>query len=806
MITRCLLLFSTIILLQACGDSDDNFFGGGGEPAPDVFAAEIIWTEYGIPHITADDWGGLGYGFGYAYAQENFCVTMKEYIYANSESARYLGDDGDLDSDFAYKLFNSEEAIDRMIASLPERTIELGEGYVAGLNRYLEETGADGLAEGDEGCRGAEWAKPVTLRGMVALWHKRILLASGDALKNFIVAAEPSATVTAVSPLQRQQMLARLSPQSLARGMDLPEPAQIGSNAYAIGGETTATGTGILFGNPHFPWQGTNRFFMSHLTIPDVYDISGAALHGVPLIMIGFTQNLAWSHTVSTGQRFTFYELTLNPDNPLEYLYDGEMRTIEPLIVSVETLNDEGEVVTAEHTFYMTHFGPMVDLGGVEPLLSGWPNILGTAFAYRDANLDNLRVFDQFLNMAQAADMEEFAAAHEVMGIPWVNTIASDRFGDALYADLSVVPHVSQNKLNNCVQGIVAESLTAANFTTLSGSNILCEWGGDEGAPEGIFGYDSMPKLPTRGYGANANDSYWLSNPRQLLEGFSPIIGGEGIEQSLRTRLTFVQAEERLAGSDGLGPAGFSKESVKQISYGARNLAEELLRVEVVFQCSAVTDWSVYTGNTAAAAEACALLGNWDGRHTIDSTGGHIFYEFWKEARSIPDLWAVPFDAADPVNTPNTLNDGDSGVVDAVLQALASGVDALVDAGIALDQPWGDVQFVEKNGVRIPIHGGSGSMLFSVITSDLVDGEGYSNIVHGNSYMQTVTWDESDCPDADAMLTYSQSTDPASDHYADATELYSQGGWIDMAFCEADIEAAEIRRESISEEVSSAGG
>jgi acyl-homoserine-lactone acylase len=116
-----------------------------------------------------------------------------------------------------------------------------------------------------------------------------------------------------------------------------------------------------------------------------------------------------------------------------------------------------------------------------------------------------------------------------------------------------------------------------------------------------------------------------------------------------------------------------------------------------------------------------------------------------------------------------------------------------------VDAPWGEVQFDEKNGTRYGIHGGSGSMMFSVITSSLVDGEGYANITHGNSYIQAVTWDESDCPDAYAILTYSQSTDPANPHYADATGLYSSGNWIDMPFCEAARDAQEIGRTTLEE-------
>jgi acyl-homoserine-lactone acylase len=288
-----------------------------------------------------------------------------------------------------------------------------------------------------------------------------------------------------------------------------------------------------------------------------------------------------------------------------------------------------------------------------------------------------------------------------------------------------------------------------------------------------------------------------------LLTGFSPLIGNEEIEQSIRTRLTFVQAEQRLAASDDLGADGnFTVEQVKQISYSARNHAAELVLDDLVTLCSGVSDWSSYATGAASVleiAEACTLLGEWDGRHTLDSVGGHIFTEFWRIARQRDDLWQVPFSSADPVNTPNTLNVSNSIAAEALRQALADGVSVLLAAGIALDQPWGDVSFDEKNGERIPIHGGSSGMLFSVITSDLIPNKGYADIEHGNSYMQAVTWDETDCPDVSAMLTYSQSTDPASAHYADATKLYSESGWIDMAYCQTDIEAAELRRQSISQ-------
>ena len=102
-----------------------------------------------------------------------------------------------------------------------------------------------------------------------------------------------------------------------------------GSNAYGLGREATRSGHGMVLGNPHFPWQGSQRFYQSHLTIPGKLDVAGASLFGVPLVLIGHTRTLAWSHTVSTARRFTPYEVQLVPGDPTAYMYDGEVRRDE---------------------------------------------------------------------------------------------------------------------------------------------------------------------------------------------------------------------------------------------------------------------------------------------------------------------------------------------------------------------------------------------------------------------------------------------------------------------------------------------
>ena len=151
-------------------------------------------------------------------------------------------------------------------------------------------------------------------------------------------------------------------------------------------------------------------------------------------------------------------------------------------------------------------------------------------------------------------------------------------------------------------------------------------------------------------------------------------------------------------------------------------------------------------------------------------------------------LYAVPFDAADPVNTPRGLNTGNASVQARVMGELAYTVNCFNENGIPLDRPWGQVQFDTRNDERIPVHGGSGvSGVYNAITpSALVPGVGNTPILGGSSYSQSVTFSASG-PEARAVVTYSQSTDPASPNYADQTKLFSNYGWVTLPFAEGDI-------------------
>ena len=238
----------------------------------------------------------------------------------------------------------------------------------------------------------------------------------------------------------------------------------------------------------------------------------------------------------------------------------------------------------------------------------------------------------------------------------------------------------------------------------------------------------------------------------------------------------------------------FTPEIVQGIMYNHRNYGAEILLDDTLEICAKEPS-IVYMNNAAInVKDACKVLASWDRRQDLKSRGAQIFTEFWKKAQEIKDLYAVPFDINDPVHTPRGVNKANTIVRKQVMESIGSAVHTLNQASVVLDAPWEEAQYVIRNNEKVGIPGGSGSAgMFSNISAPLTSGKGNTPVLSGNSYIQVVTWDDAGNPDARAILTYSQSQEPESPHYADQTRLYSKGQWIQLPFTEAQIQSDLIK-------------
>ncbi len=751
----------------------------------------IRTTEYGIPRIVADSYRGLGFGYGYALAKENICSMADIYTTVRGERSRYFGPDGtwqltgngipytNLEADFAHKRVIAEETVEKVLdkggINAPKPDVrEVVRGYVKGYNKYLAKTGVDKLP--DATCRGEAWVKPITtLDAYLRFYELGTMAGLGAAVDGTANVGPPT---TPLSAGKAQDAADPVTTEDL-EAIDEMRP-DIGSNAVGLGSEATSTGKGMLYGNPHFPWSGSERFFQAQLTVPGKINVSGASLLGAPVVLIGHTQNLAWSHTVSTARRFAAFRETLVPGQPTKYLVDGRQKDMNRTQVSVEVKQPDGSIQTETRTLYSTVHGPVFDTVQKSKVFD-WT----TQYAYTmfDPNSQGLRFINHFFDTNRAQSVGDLKKALvENQGVPWVNTIAADSNGKSLYADIGAIPNIDQARVDECgTPGIGAGAWGTLQLAVLDGERSACDMQQAPGAvAKGILPPDELPLLIRDDYVSNMNDSYWLTNPEAPLEGFSPIVGNERFPRSLRTRNGLNQIEERLTGTDGNPGNKYTPELLRGFINNNRHYGAELWVDPMVAYCQAnpVID-------SVDVSAACGVLANYDETENLDSPGAVLWRRVMGRLQSVSGglgAFANSFSLADPVHTPNGLDTSKP----AVPKALSDSVTELQGLGIPMDATWRDYQFVTRNGVDIPIPGGFGGQgVFNVISSVRNDATGkYDSVRHGSSFIIMASLTGKKCPDVKTILTYSQAiTNQNSPHYADQTKLFSDEGWVDDRFC-----------------------
>ncbi|MGI5238069.1 penicillin acylase family protein [Dactylosporangium sp. CA-139066] len=749
------------------------------------YSAVIKRTSYGVPHISAANIGSVAFGQAWAYAEDRFCDLSDQIVKVRGERSRWFGpgaDNANLATDFAYGSLGLYDRARAQLAQLQPEELQIVNGYVRGYNAFLATKGA---ARVPGWCAGQPWIGPITNVDLLAYERDIALLASGGALLAPIAAATPPSTVAPpVSAAQVRSGVEQLTQQD----------KKLSSNGWALGADKTQTGKGMLIGNPHFPWEGELRFWESQLTVAGNVNVYGASLGGLPGVQIGFTDKVAWTHTIAAGSRYTFYLMTLDPSSPTKYVVDGRSESMTGKSVTVKVKQADGSLQSVTRTMWSTRYGPVLDLSAIDPSL-GWNG--QTAISYRDANIDNDRLTRVWWNMARATDVNGLRASiGRDQGIPWVNTMATDSAGNALYLDSSPTPNLSPSA--------IAE-WSSNPLGLLDGSNSANAWVVAPGARSpGLVPFAQQPQLVRRDYVLNSNDSHWVPNANQFLTGFTPLQGPEGAPLTVRTRQNFKLVNS-VAKFD---LAGLATTILSGDTYTAAQVA-----AATVTACRARgTTPVVVDGTSVDVSPGCTVLATWDKQFELASRGAVL----WRETvgavvANNPDalneagaLFGVPFNPADPTRTPR----GGPASSGELLAGLARGMLRMRAVGLALNVPLSQVQYTVKNGQKIPVPGSTenigianmaqyqplpGSSLEPFMDpgtfvpgSDLTD-KGYV-VNYGTSFLLTLAYTSSG-PSAKCILTFSESGDRTSSHYIDQTQLYSQKKLRDCRYSDSAISA-----------------
>ena len=791
---------------------------------PPKYEAVIRTTTDGVPHILGRDRADLSFGQGYVSGRDYGCTLLDQILKVRGERSVNLGPGGNgenIESDFAWRSIDIVGIADDDFAAASDEIVEQFESFAAGWNRHLADKGGADLPGW---CAESEWIRPIEPVEVYAYARSVALLASGGRLTEFIASAQPpeppvDAEIVVEGDAQTDT---DTEASALAPTPDFSAlaPSKVGSNAWAIGADRIEGGTGsALLANPHFPWEGELRFAEVHLTVPGDVDIYGAQLTGLPGIGIGFTDSVAWSHTVSAGHRFTAYTLDLDPESPTTYLVDGEPQQMAMTDYLVEILRPDGTIDSETRTLYRSEYGPVIDFPGL-----GWTT--ESVLTYRDANIDNEEVIEFYADVIDVDGLEDLQDAHALhQGVPLFNTVAVGADGGAWYADTAATPNLDpEAETLYREQLATGEGLAALAYdqgiVLLDGSDSRFRWSEVDGARDpGLVPYSQQPQVERTDYLFNANDSFWVPSNEFTLDGdFSILHGEQNTPLSMRTR----QNARVLADGDPLDLAGpddaFSADELRIAAFDNSAQTADLLLSPIAATCRdnpsvEVPQIRFEDGTEALPAEvvdltrACAVLDDWDGRFDLDSEGAVLWREtmarFDNEDFEQPGpLFSLPFDPALPTATPFGFTDDPSEIV----VALARAVQTITKVGFDVDATMGAAQFTERTGERIPIHGGTGRDGVTNVVSwadagsssepaptrgELITpdgelrGDGYP-VNTGTSFVMVVDFSSGE-PDASAILTYGNTGQRNASVFATQTVRFSDKDWREIAWTEEQI-------------------
>ncbi|QIX28376.1 penicillin acylase family protein [Nocardioides sp. JQ2195] len=338
-------------------------------------SSEVIHDAFGIPHIRADSLEELAFAQGHEMARARAAQIELERLRSEGGTAAHLGPAG-LEWDRFSRRAGIDALAQRAFDTVDDETRDFLVAFTDGINVAF---------------RDRRWM-PWTPLGVFLVQQVQF-------------GSYPS-------KLWRDRVARRLGPAGL-RALSVEPPAAAGSNAFALTGARTATGSPIVAGDPHRVFEAPNVYLQTHLACPD-FDVVGFTFPGVPGIQhFGHTGSVAWGLTNAMGDYQDLYAEQLEVrDGVLSALGPDGWAPVEVREETIDVLDDEPEVIEV----VVTERGPIV--------FDDQPVALRTA-SYALGDLG----FGALLPLLRSRSVTEVEAALEHWVEPLNNWVVADTAG-----------------------------------------------------------------------------------------------------------------------------------------------------------------------------------------------------------------------------------------------------------------------------------------------------------------------------------------------------------------------------------------
>lgn len=372
-------LLSLFLILFLCSHAQTKI---------DPSKIDIVRDSFGVPHIFAKTDAEVAYGLAWAEAEDDFNSMQEIILPAKNLMASVMGKKGAA-GDYAFALFRCREITEEKWNTLTPAFLKLIDGYLQGLNDYAKKHPEE-------------------------IIHKKIFPVTA---KEYVASSVFALTIFNGA----DQALMRIFNN---KEWEAPELNKKGSNSSAISASKTTTGESFLLINAHQPNTGPQAFYEAHLCSEEGLNITGGLLAGGPCILHGANEYLGWAHTVNYCDRMDEYQLEMNPDNALQYKFDGQWVDLE---VKTIKLKIKGIPINVKRKIYWSKYGATMK------------NEQGFFSMRLGANM-KIGVLDQWYQMDKAKNFTEFYAALNRQELSMFNIMYADRYDTIFYVNNALMP------------------------------------------------------------------------------------------------------------------------------------------------------------------------------------------------------------------------------------------------------------------------------------------------------------------------------------------------------------------------------
>lgn len=557
---------------------------------------DIHWDEFGVPHIYATNEHDLYKAFGYVHAQDRLWQMTLSQIAAEGRFAEFFGEDLLPFDEYQRTLgfWRMAKKLEREVISEEERAIL--QSYSDGVNAFIEENWNRLPIEfALSGIEPIPWnpTRTLVITRLMA-WELNMSWWS-EVMYNYLKSTLPvdkfdelqlgwsddlpttlnddesiGLTTAALMPMLQQEVDKR-------KLLNI-EGTHVGSNAWVIDATKTNTGYPMLAGDPHLGLEMPGKWYEIHLNL-NGKNVSGVTLAGVPGIVLGQNEEMAWSFTSIMADDTDFFLEKTDPNDRGRYVVDSA-RVGQVAYESFEKIKEiikvkDGDERVLEIRY--TQHGPVIsDIYPNQELVSD--HVISMKWTGHELSNE----FRTMYQMNWANTFQDFKDALEHFGVPGMNFLYGDVEGNIAMFSTAKLPIRTGNKVAMRRGWVPADN-----------------W-------QGFIPTEEMPRIinPEKGWIANANNKLATDNyPHYIATFWEPPSRIQRIVERLSASQTLNQ-EDVIA--------------IQNDSYSsfAASMTPQILEI-------------IQNQNEFDFSLPVSYLENWDFKYDENSTAASIFDAFF---------------------------------------------------------------------------------------------------------------------------------------------------------------------------------